>query len=433
MAERFAKLGDRSYVPTLMPFTDHVNVDVRSRAREIVRRWNLDAQFAEWSDDGSARLGTLDRLLWATAKAGGDDLLLAANRQPYIKRLGEVVPLVKNVFTNEQVKGLLYPHLSEAQIEALENRRIDIDFSYEVRSAGLRFRVNVLQEHGGLAAVFRVVRNVIPLMEELGLPSLVNGFGDMKNGLVLVGGPTGAGKSTTLAAIIDYVNRTYRKHIITLEDPIEVIHTPKLSLINQREMGTHSANFQSALRSTLREDPDVILVGEMRDPETISFAITAAETGHLVFGTVHTTTADTSVDRIINAFPHGQQPQVRSILAGSLRAVLCQLLVPRRDGKGRIPAVEIMLNTDAVSNLIRKGKTFQIPNIVAVSRELGMQSMDHDLIRLYRSRVISADEGYMRAINKKDFEAAVVDHDTGSSRAVAALSGELNAAPSGKA
>ncbi|MCB9508053.1 MAG: PilT/PilU family type 4a pilus ATPase [Myxococcales bacterium] len=417
-------IGDRTYVSVVMPLTDHINHELRQKARGLIRRWNLDAQFAEWSDEGSSRLGTLDRLLWATAKANGDDLLLAAGRQPYIKRLGEVAPLVKNVFTNEQIKGLLYPHLTETQIGMFEQAHADVDFSYEVKSAGLRFRVNVLQEANGIAAVFRVVRNVIPAMEELGMPSIVNGFGDLKNGLVLVGGPTGAGKSTTLAAIIDYINRSYRKHIITLEDPIEVIHTPKQSLVNQREMGTHSADFRSALRSTLREDPDVILVGEMRDPETIGFAITAAETGHLVFGTVHTTTADTSVDRIINAFPHGQQPQVRTILASSLRAVLCQLLVPRRDGRGRVPSVEVMLNSDAVSNLIRKGKTFQIPNVISMSRESGMQSMDNDLIRLYKHRVITADDGYMRANNKKEFEAAVVEHDTGASRAIQAISGD---------
>jgi len=377
-------------------------------------------------------------LLAFGVKNNASDLHLSAGLPPMIRVDGDIRRINVPALDHKAVHALVYDIMNDKQRKENDKQRkdyeefLETDFSFEIPNLA-RFRVNAFNHNRGAGAVFRTIPSKILSLEDLKCPPVFKDIADQPRGIVLVTGPTGSGKSTTLAAIIDYVNRTYRKHIITLEDPIEVIHTPKLSLINQREMGTHSANFQSALRSTLREDPDVILVGEMRDPETISFAITAAETGHLVFGTVHTTTADTSVDRIINAFPHGQQPQVRSILAGSLRAVLCQLLVPRRDGKGRIPAVEIMLNTDAVSNLIRKGKTFQIPNIVAVSRELGMQSMDHDLIRLYRSRVISADEGYMRAINKKDFEAAVVDHDTGSSRAVAALSGELNAAPSGKA
>ncbi len=415
-------LGDGNQVDAVMPFTDHDTHSVRTRAREVVRRWNLEAQFTEWDGDDSGKMSTLDRLLWATARAGGDDLLLGSDRRPYIKRMGDVAPLVKNVFTDEQLRALLYPHLSESQIESLEGEKQDVDFSYEVKAAGLRFRANVLQEYTGIAAVFRVVRNIIPAFEELGLPEIVGSFGDLRNGLVLVGGPTGSGKSTTLAAIIDYINRTYRHHIITLEDPIEVVHTTKNSLVNQRELGTHSADFSTALRSTLREDPDVILIGEMRDQATISFAISAAETGHLVFGTVHTTSADTSIDRIINAFPSGQQPQVRTILAGSLRAVVCQYLVPRKDGEGRVPAVEVMLNNDAVQNLIRKGKAYQIPNVIATSRETGMVSMDHDLVRLYRAGIISAEEGYMRAVNKKDYEAVIADAD-GVSRIAQATGG----------
>ena len=417
-------LNDTEQAAALMPFTEHVDHRVRTRAREICRRWQLDAQFADWEGDDAGNMGTLDRLLWAMVRAGGDDLLVAAARRPYIKRMGEVKALVKNIFTDEQMRGLLYPQMTDNQIRDLESAGADVDFSYEVKAAGLRFRANVFRERGGLAAVFRVVRNQIPAMEELGLPPIVHGFGDLKNGLVLVGGPTGSGKSTTLAAIIDYINRTYKKHIITLEDPIEVIHQTKQSLINQRELGTHSSNFRSALRSTLREDPDVILVGEMRDIETISFAISAAETGHLVFGTVHTTSADTSVDRIINAFPHGQQPQIRTILASSLRSVICQYLVPRRDGRGRVPAVEVMINSDAISNLIRKGKTYQIANVVATSRESGMQSMDNDLTRLYRAGVITSEEGYMRAVNKKEFEAVVVENESGSVKSVQLLTNE---------
>lgn len=414
-------LGDTSQTPRVMPLTDHPNYAVRSRAREVVRRWNLDAEFNEW--DGDERMNALDRMLWAMVKAGGDDLLLGAGRRPYIKRMGETTPLVKNTFSDEQLRAILYPQLSDAQITALEEGLEDVDFSYEVKSAALRFRANVLRQHSGIAAVFRVVRNEIPAFEDLGLPPRVGTFGDLGHGLVLVGGPTGSGKSTTLAAIIDYINRTYRRHIITLEDPIEVIHSPKSSLVNQRELGSHSVDFRSALRSTLREDPDVILVGEMRDIDTISFAISAAETGHLVFGTVHTTSADTSVDRIINAFPVGKQPQVRSILASSLRAVVCQYLVPRKDDQGRVPAVEVMINSEAIANLIRKGKTYQIPNVIATSRELGMQAMDTDLVRLVRQGVVAPEEGYMRAVNKKDFEAVVAELESRGSRTLDAISG----------
>jgi twitching motility protein PilT len=221
---------------------------------------------------------------------------------------------------------------------------------------------------------------------------------------VLVGGPTGSGKSTTLAALIDSINRNTKRHVISMEDPIEVLHKSQQGLVNQREIGTHTRSSTSALRSTLRQDPDVILVGEMRDLPTISFAVTAAETGHLVFGTLHTVSADTTVDRIINAFPHAQASQVRSMLSDSLRAVVCQYLIPRRNGGGRCLAVEVLLNTDAVANMIRKGKTHQIPSIIATSRELGMRAMDGELKRLHDDGVISAEDAFMRAAHKKEFE-----------------------------
>jgi len=235
------------------------------------------------------------------------------------------------------------------------------------------------------------------------VPKIVETFGNFNNGLVLVGGPTGSGKSSTLAALIDYINRTSGRHIITLEDPIEVVHARKQSLINQREIGTHTKSFGHALRATLRQDPDVILVGEMRDLETIAFAVTAAETGHLVFGTVHTVSADTSIDRLVNTFPPGQQPQVRSMLAETLRAVVCQHLVRKKDG-GRVLAAEVLINTDAVQNMIRKGKTFQLPSVVATSRESGMQSMDLELARLVNEGAVSLEEGYAKANDKRAFE-----------------------------
>ena len=279
-----------------------------------------------------------------------------------------------------------------------------MDYSHEVKSEGLRFRANVFNQLSGLSGVFRRIRGKLPEIETLGLPPLVRTFGDLKNGLVLVGGPTGSGKSTTLAALIDYINRTSSRHIIALEDPIEVIHRRKLSLVNQREIGAHTRSFSAALRSTLREDPNVILVGEMRDLITIEFTVIAAETGHLVFGTVHTVSAATTVDRMISAFPPGQQEQVRSTLADSLRAVICQYLLSEKTGGGRVLAVELMVNNEAVANLIRKGKAFQLPSIIATSREQGMQLMDNDLLRLVKEGRISAEDGYVKAVSKKEFE-----------------------------
>jgi twitching motility protein PilT len=239
----------------------------------------------------------------------------------------------------------------------------------------------------------------------------VHSFAELKNGLVLIGGPTGSGKSTTLAGIIDHINRTSARHVVTLEDPIEVIHQQKKCLINQRELGTHTISFEKALRATLRQDPDVILVGEMRDLDTVRFALTASETGHLVLGTVHTVSVDTSIDRMINVFPGGQQPQVRALLADTLRAVMCQYLLKRKDEKGRILAVEVMTNNEAVANLIRKGKTFQIPSVIATQREAGMQSMDSDLERLYKAGLVTAEDAYMKSSNKKNFELVISGPD----------------------
>src|SRR5919202_2761667 len=264
---------------------------------------------------------------------------------------------------------------------------------------------------GGLSGVSRRIKGQLPDIATLGLPKVVHSFPDLKNGLVLVGGPTGSGKSTTLAALIDSINRTASRHIISLEDPIEVVHRRKMSLVNQREVGTHTRTFAAALRSTLREDPNVILVGEMRDLPTIEFTVVAAETGHLVFGTVHTVSAATTVDRIVSAFPPGQQQQVRSTLADSLRAVICQYLMKEKNGPGRVLAVELLINNEAVGNLIRKGKAFQLPSVISTSREQGMQLMDSDLMRLTKEGKITAEDAYVKAISKKDFEPFVDEEE----------------------
>jgi twitching motility protein PilT len=399
-------LYDGREVPEVLPLVYHPDHAVRALAQGLAERWDMTFVAHVGFGSFSKSLSRLDQLLHTMNRSGGDDLILSAGRRPFIKRMGQMMPLTDEVLTNEEIEALLLPELTEAQLAMLDQLR-DLDMSHEVKSEDLRFRANIFRAAGGLAAVFRVVKNEIRTLESLGLPDVVTRFGDLRNGLVLVGGPTGSGKSSTLAAIIDYINRSQPRHIVTLEDPIEVVHAPKLAMVNQREIGTHSRSFASALRATLRQDPDVILVGEMRDLTTIQFAITAAGTGHLVFGTVHTSSADTSVDRLINAFPAGQQLQVRSTLANSLRAVVCQNLIPRCDGPGRVLALEVMLNNDAVANLIRKGKTYQIPNIVATSRPAGMQSMDLELIRLCKSGVISPEDAYMRAVSKKDFEATM--------------------------
>ncbi|MBI2373920.1 MAG: PilT/PilU family type 4a pilus ATPase [Deltaproteobacteria bacterium] len=377
---------------------------VRTLAREISSRWELTEARRVGQNTIGTTLGLLDQLLYATARMEGDDLVLEGGRRPYVKRRGSLESISERALSPEELEQLLRPHLTPPQERELAALR-DVDFSYEVKSQGLRFRAHVFYQISGLSAVFRVIRDKVPELETLGLPPIVRRLAEAKNGLVLVGGPAGSGKSTTLAAIVHHINVTTARHIITIEDPIEHVHSPAKGLVTQREIGTHSRSYATALRSALREDPDVILVGELRDLHTIGFAVSAAETGHLVLGTMHTVSAESSVDRLINAFPPERQPQVRSMLAGSLRAVLCQHLLPRSDGKGRVLAVEVMINNDAVANLIRKGKAFQIGTVLMTSRPLGMQTMDSDLSRLFKEGLVSAEEAYVKANDKREFEA----------------------------
>lgn len=400
--ECLEKIGDPSLARMVKRCMRSREPRVREVTQRVLRQWRIAAR----RDDAivAEGLSPLDRLLRETVRLGGDDLIVSATQIPYIKKHGQVVPLGDKTFTEEELDSMVRPHLRDKQLEDLENLR-DADYSYEIKSEALRFRVNVFRQQLGLSAVFRAVSDDIPELRKLGLPPVVHTFGDLPHGLILIGGPTGSGKSTTLAAIIDYINRKYSKNIITLEDPIEVIHSSKKSLINQREVGAHTISFASALRSCFREDPDVILVGEMRDQKTIYSALQASETGHLVLGTVHTASADTTVDRVINAFPSVDQPTIRSILANNLRAICCQHLLKHTDGEGRAVAVEVMLNSDAIAQLIRKGRTYQIPNVVATSRDLGMESMDNALFTLVRDGKISAEDGYMKAVNKKEFSA----------------------------
>ncbi|MBI4818348.1 MAG: PilT/PilU family type 4a pilus ATPase [Deltaproteobacteria bacterium] len=376
---------------------------VRNLAREVLGRWDLTEARRVGQNTIGSTLGLLDQLLYATARMEGDDLVLEGGRRPYVKRRGSLEPISERPLAPEELAPLIKAHLSPSQERELEALR-DIDFSYEVKSQGLRFRAHVFHQLTGLSAVFRVIRDRVPSIESLGLPPIIQKLAEAKNGLVLVGGPAGSGKSTTLAAIVHHINLSSARHIITIEDPIEHVHSPAKGLVTQREIGGHSRSYATALRAALRQDPDVILVGELRDIQTIGFAVSAAETGHLVLGTMHTVSAESSVDRLINAFSPDRQPQVRAMLAGSLRAVVCQHLLPKRDGSGRVLAVEVMINNDAIANLIRKGKAFQIGSVLVTSRPQGMQTMDSELLRLYREGLVSAEEAYVKAQDKKEFE-----------------------------
>jgi len=374
---------------------------VAQAARKILERWQVAAE----SDD--AAVGLLDRLLVAASRKGADDLLLSPGRPPYVKHLGSVTPISKGTVSPLEMERMLIPLLTETQRAQLEEGG-DVDLSYDVPGFDLRYRINVFRQLPGLSAVFRRIHQHVPKLDELGLPDVVKTFADFPNGLVLVGGPTGSGKSTTLAALIDYINTHHGRHIVTIEDPVEVVHPQKESLINQREVGTHAPTFAAALRATLRQDPDVILVGELRDRETIEFAVNAAETGHLVFATVHTTSAATSLDRLIHACEASRQPVIRSMVAESLRAVLCQQLLRRSDDEERrVLACEVLLNNDAVSNLLRKDKAFQLPSVMTTHAEVGMQLMDDHLVRLVKTGTVDPQDAMMKALDKAAFAAAL--------------------------
>ncbi|NUP06450.1 MAG: PilT/PilU family type 4a pilus ATPase [Polyangiaceae bacterium] len=396
------ELDDGTHALWVKGCEDDPSPAVREVAGRLLRRFQLSRS----GPPEAAELKSIDALLSHAAAQNADDLFLQADRPPFLKRLGKVEPLGSTPISGASILELLKPIMTPDQRVMVEQKR-DVDFSYTFASRGLRFRVNVFAQLTGPAAVFRSVKEDVLTMDKLGIPSIVASFANLPHGLVLVGGPTGAGKSTTLAALIDHINRTTARHIVTIEDPIEVVHTRVKSLVNQREIGSHTRSFANALRATLRQDPDVILVGELRDLETIAFAVSAAETGHLVLGTVHTTTADATIDRLINAFPARQQPQIRSMVAESLRAVTCQHLLRGPSGGRRVLAVEVMVNNDAIQSLVRKGKTFQIPTIIAMSRDQGMQLMDGELIRLAKEGRVDIDDAHAKSIDKRAFEAAL--------------------------
>ena len=329
------------------------------------------------------------------------DLHLVAGQQPVLRIQGEMERVKFKVLDNDELKGMLYEITPEDKIKTFEETG-DVDFAYEIPGLA-RYRSNFFQQNFGIGAVFREIPSEIVSVEELGLPPVVAKLAMLPRGLVLVTGPTGSGKSTSLAAIIDESNEKRKDHIITIEDPIEFVHKSKSCIVNQREVGMHTKSFASALRGALREDPDIILVGEMRDLQTISLAIEAAATGHLVFATLHTTSAAKTVDRIVEVFPAEQQAQIRSTLADGIRAVVAQNLLKRIDIPGRIVCPEILIATHAVRALVRENKTYQIPTAIQTGKKYGMQSLDDSIMTQLKANRISPDEAYMKCDDKEKF------------------------------
>ncbi|MFP5213107.1 MAG: type IV pilus twitching motility protein PilT [Acidobacteriota bacterium] len=330
------------------------------------------------------------------------DLHLVSGQQPVLRIRGDLERIKYRTLDDDELRSMLYEITPEDKIKVFEETG-DLDFAYEIPGLA-RYRANFFMQKNGIAAVFREIPSEILSVEQLGLPTVVSRLAMLPRGIVLVTGPTGSGKSTTLAAIIDEANRKRKDHIITIEDPIEFVHQSKGCVVNHREVNTHTHSFSSALRAALREDPDIILVGEMRDLETIRLAVEAAATGHLVFSTVHTTSAAKTVDRIIEVFPVGEQPQIRSTLADGLRAVVSQALFKRVDVKGRCAVLEILIATHAVRSLIREGKTFQIPSSIQTGKKYGMQTLDDGIAAQLRSGRISPEEAYMKCVDKEKFK-----------------------------
>lgn len=332
---------------------------------------------------------------------GASDLHLMAGQQPVLRVMGELERVKYKELDNDDLKAMLYEIAPEEKVKVFEETG-DVDFAYEIPGLA-RYRANFFEQRNGVGAVFREIPSTILTCEQLGLPPVVQKLASLPRGLVLVTGPTGSGKSTTLAAIIDEANKTRKDHIITVEDPIEFVHKSAKAIVNHREVGLHTQSFASALRGALREDPDIILVGEMRDLETISLAIEASATGHLVFGTLHTSSAAKTVDRIIEVFPTNQQEQIRNTLSDGLRAVVAQNLFKRIDKKGRCAALEIMIATPAVRNLIREGKTFQIPSMIQTGKKYGMQPLDDAIMNFLNKKMISPDDAYAKSNDKSKF------------------------------
>jgi twitching motility protein PilT len=344
----------------------------------------------------------IDILLRKMVELKASDLHICVTSPPMIRQDGDMVPIPgTQPLTAEQVQNILWPMVPNRNRDEFDKAH-DTDFAHEIPGVA-RFRCNLFVDLRGMGGVFRVIPSKILSAQDLNLPPQILSLCNLSKGLVVVTGPTGSGKSTTLAALIDYINQTRAAHVITIEDPVEFVHPNKKSLINQRQVGEHTDSFKKALRAALREDPDIVLLGEMRDLETISIAMETAETGHLVFGTLHTSSAPSTVDRIIDQFPSEEQNQVRTMLAGSLKGVIAQMLCKKKNG-GRVAALEVMFGVPAVANLIREGKIFQIPSIIQTSRNLGMRLMNDSLLEHVKAGLVDADEALSKTNDKSTLQ-----------------------------
>jgi len=345
----------------------------------------------------------IDAFFKVLVEAGASDLHLGEGQPPKILRHGEIVPIRPEVLTRDETAFMLSEICSPQRWEKFEATG-DLDFAYEMDESS-RFRCNYLKQANGYGAVFRLIPTKIATLEQLKVPPVIKEFGHMRGGIVLVTGPTGSGKSTTLAALIDYINTNFSRHIVTIEEPIEFVHQNKKSIITQREVPEHAPSFPIGLKAALREDADIVLVGEMRDLETISLALTAAETGLLVFGTLHTNNSRKTVDRMIDVFPSDQQAQVRTMLSASLRGVVAQLLMKKQDGSGRVAVNEILVVNNAVSAIVREGATQKLQDVIVGGKAEGMQFMDDAIWEQLVSGAVSPHEAYMKAIDKGRFKA----------------------------
>lgn len=349
----------------------------------------------------------ITQLLAFVMQNDASDLHLSAGNAPIVRVYGSLKRLKSDVLTNEVIRGMLYSIMTDEQRSDFE-KNLELDFAISFGEKA-RFRVNAFTNRQGSAAVFRTIPSVVPTMEELDLPAVIRRFAGLEKGIILVTGPTGSGKSTTLASMVNHINDTMPKHILTIEDPVEFFHTSKKSLVNHRELGADTHSFARALKSSLREDPDVILVGEMRDHETISLALTAAETGHLVFGTLHSSSAAKTIDRIIDVFPTGDKEMIRSMLASSLQGVVAQTLLKRATGKGRVAAFEILVGTNAVRNLIRENQIPQMYSMIQTGSRYGMVTMEDSVHNLLEQGIIDEEEARVVLAKNTDEDGAERD------------------------
>ena len=353
----------------------------------------------------------IDQFFDVLIQANASDLHIGEGEPPKIRQHGEIVPIRQEAITNEEAVYMM-SEISGAKGWQTFEERGDYDFAYEM-NADSRFRCNFLKQTNGYGCVFRLIPTKIATLDQLKVPAVIKQFGHLRSGLVLVTGPTGSGKSTTLAALVDYINTNFSRHVITVEEPIEFVHQNKKSIITQREVPEHAASFPVGLKAALREDADIVLVGEMRDLETIQLALTAAETGLLVFGTLHTNNSRKTVDRMIDAFPADQQSQVRTMLAASLRGVIAQLLLKKADGSGRVAVNEILVANSAVGAIVREGATQKLEDVIVGGKGEGMQFMDDAIWQVMQQGIVSPREAYMKAIDKNRFRKFLPADDAG--------------------